>query len=219
MFHLKNVLNADEIDHIRTLLEDAAWADGRLTAGWQAKDVKNNLQISTGDAKLSSLVEIVSAALERSTTFQLAARPKKIVPPLFSRYISGMEYGDHVDDPIIRGIRTDLSLTLFLSEPESYDGGELVVETPSGAEAIKLPVGEAVLYPSNMIHRVERVSSGERLVAVTWIQSLVRNGQRREILLDLDIARREIMQRYGKSDELNLIAKASANLLREWADV
>ncbi|WP_349963437.1 Fe2+-dependent dioxygenase [Rhizobium sp. ZPR3] len=218
MFRLKNVLSADELVSIGNLLDGASWSDGRLTAGWQAKDVKNNLQISAEDAKLSSLTEIVSAALNRHTVFQFAARPKLFVPPLFSRYVPGMAYGDHVDDPIIRGMRTDLSLTLFLSEPESYDGGELVIETPSGSEAIKLPPGEAILYPSTMIHRVEAVTNGERLVAVTWVRSLVRDWHKREILLDLDMARQEIMHRHGKSHELDLIAKAAANLMREWAD-
>lgn len=218
MFRLKNVLSADELLSVRNLLDGASWADGRLTAGWQAKDVKNNLQISTEDTRLSSLTETVSAALNRHTVFQFAARPKQFVPPLFSRYMPGMAYGGHVDDPIIRGMRTDLSLTLFLSEPESYDGGELVIETPSGSEAVKLPAGDAILYPSTMIHRVEPVSSGERLVTVTWVRSLVRDWQKREILLDLDMARQEIMHRHGKSHELDLIAKAAANLMREWAE-
>ena len=218
MFRLKNVLSADELIGIRTLLDGASWSDGRLTAGWQAKDVKNNLQISTDDSKLSSLTEVVSAALSRHTVFQFAARPKRFVPPLFSRYVPGMAYGDHVDDPIIHGIRTDLSLTLFLSDPEGYDGGELTIETASGLEAIKLPAGEAILYPSTMIHRVEPVTRGERLVAVTWVRSFVRDSQKREILLDLDMARQEIMHRHGKSHELDLIAKASANLMREWAE-
>lgn len=218
MFRLKNVLSPDELIGVRKQLAGSSWSDGRLTAGWQAKDVKHNQQISTDDEGLSSLTETISAALNRHTEFQFAARPKQLVPPLFSRYTPGMAYGDHVDDPIIRGMRTDLSLTLFLSDPESYEGGELVIETPSGSEATKLSAGDAILYPSTMIHRVEAVRSGERLAAVTWVRSYIRDWHKREILLDLDIARREIMHRHGKSHELDLIAKATANLMRDWAE-
>ena len=164
---------------------------------------------------------MVTDALRSHEVVRAAALPLRIVPPLLSRYAHRERYGNHVDDPVMqthRPVRTDLSVTVFLSDPASYEGGELVIVTPAGEDAIKLPAGDAVLYPSTTLHRVEPVTRGERFVAVTWIQSLVRDAAIRDILFDLDRARREVFDREGKSRLFDLIAKCHANLLRHAAE-
>jgi PKHD-type hydroxylase len=151
-----------------------------------------------------------------------AAMPARIAPPLLSATGPGEGYGAHVDDPVMGGdkpLRTDLSLTLFLSPPDAYEGGDLVLESAAGVERVKLPAGDAFLYPSTVLHRVEPVQSGERLVAVTWVQSRVRDPGAREILFDLDRARRAVFAAEGKSETFDLVAGCHANLLRRWVEV
>ncbi|RCS21299.1 Fe2+-dependent dioxygenase, partial [Phyllobacterium salinisoli] len=200
------------------LLETSEWQDGRSTAGWKAREVKNNEQLPTEAQGLSALHSTITDALMRDPAFIMAARPKTILPPLFSHYGPGMAYGDHIDDPMIKGVRTDLSLTLFISEPDSYVGGELVIETTSGIEKVKFSAGDALLYPSTSLHRVDPVQSGSRLVAVTWIRSIIRDAGAREILLDLDLARQELFRQHGSSREFDLISKSVANLIRRWGE-
>lgn len=218
MFQLSEVLNPSAIEEITSSLDTAPWQDGRITAGWQVRNAKNNEQVTAEAPGLGRLRDIVTDALMRHPAFMMAARPRYVMPALFSRYETGMTYGDHIDDPIMMGHRTDLSLTLFLTEPEDYDGGELVIETASGTEAVKLAPGDAVLYPSTSIHRVDPVRSGTRLVAVTWIRSFIRDAGAREILLDLDMTRQALFRQHGPTRECDLLAKTVANLIRRWGD-
>ncbi len=218
---LANVLSHAELKAIEAVLADGAFVDGRATAGWHARTVKRNEQVATTSDAARKAGEIVNAALNRHPVFRAAVLPRSIRPFLFSRYTERMTYGPHVDDAIMgrtHPVRSDVSVTVFLSEPESYDGGELVIETTGGEEAYKLPIGSAIAYPSTTLHRVEPVTRGTRLVAVTWIQSMVRSAEDREILFDLDTARRTIFEQYGKTREFDLITKSYANLLRKWCE-
>ncbi|MBM7046172.1 Fe2+-dependent dioxygenase [Rhizobium lusitanum] len=218
MYHLRNVIERHTLTAIVQALSDADWHDGRLTAGWQARQVKYNEQIAEGSDVHQQLSDLVGSALSSSSTFLALARPKSVLPFRFSRYSPGMEYGNHADDPVMSGIRTDLSITVFLSEPESYQGGELVIEHAAGVEKVKLPAGDAIVYPSSTLHRVEKVESGQRLVAVSWIRSLIRDHAAREILLDLDLARQGLFKQHGPSRDIDLLSKSLANLTRMWVD-
>jgi PKHD-type hydroxylase len=161
---------------------------------------------------------LVDTRLREHAVFALAVRPKTILGPMFSRYEPGHAYGTHVDDALMGGVRTDVSFTLFLADPDSYDGGELVIDTASGEEAFKLPAGSAVAYPSSTLHRVLPVTRGARLAAVGWARSFVRDSARRELLFDLETARRRLFDRDGKSPEGDLLDKCTANLVRMWCD-
>lgn len=221
---IANVLNADELTSVIDQLDNASFVDGKLTAGWHARLVKHNMQVQDdGSGLLSGLQEIVQNAIDRQPLFQMAARPKMVRSPLFSRYTEGMSYGTHVDNSLMGSgnflMRSDISLTLFLSDPETYNGGELVIESTQGEETFKLPAGCMVIYPSSTLHRVEAVTSGVRLAAVTWVQSLVRDAGDREILFDLDTARQLLFEKSGKTPEFDLISKSHANLLRKWTDL
>jgi PKHD-type hydroxylase len=218
---IANVLSSDELDFILSKLASAEFVDGKTTAGWHARLVKHNTQLNAGAAVAPEVKNLVMTALQRNPLFQMAVRPKVIRPPLFSRYQPGMSYGSHVDNALMGDplMRSDISMTLFLSPIHAYDGGELVIETPQGEEEIKLDAGSMVVYPSSTLHRVEPVTRGTRLVAVTWIQSLVRDAHDREILFDLDTARQAIFDKYGKTPEFDLISKSHANLLRKWVDL
>jgi PKHD-type hydroxylase len=216
-----NVLAADELSALRAALAGVRFVDGRATAGWHAALVKRNTQAERVPA-VTALQQQVLSALARNPVFQMGARPLRIAPPLFSRYQPGMEYGRHVDDAVMQGepaVRTDVAMTLFLSDPTEYDGGELVVESSAGEEAYKLEAGSAIVYPASSLHRVAPVTRGERLACVSWIQSQVRDPARRELLFELDTARRSLFEREGKSEEFDLISKSLANLLRLWVEV
>ncbi|HZH11709.1 MAG TPA: Fe2+-dependent dioxygenase [Microvirga sp.] len=215
---IADVLSPGEIAEIRTMLGSMRFEDGRATAGWSAKLVKDNEQAREG-AALALLRERVTNAIQANEVFNLAARPKALTPLLFSRYTEGKHYGSHVDNPLMNGVRTDVSFTLFLADPETYDGGELVIESMSGEEEIKLPAGHLVAYDSTTLHRVAPVTRGERLVAVGWAQSYVRDSAKRELLFDLETARRNLFAQSGKTPEFDLLAKTSANLFRMWAEV
>ena len=221
---IADVLNADEMASVVARLSTAKFVDGKLTAGWHARLVKHNTQVQDdGSGSLPELQQLVIAAIDRHPLFKIAARPKVIRPPLFSRYEPGMSYGTHVDNSLMDSgkvlMRSDISLTLFLSDPDTYVGGELVIESTHGEEMFKLPAGCMIIYPSSTLHRVEPITSGIRLAAVTWVQSLVRDLGDREILFDLDTARQIVFEKYGKTAEFDLISKSYANLLRKWADV
>jgi PKHD-type hydroxylase len=219
---IADVISADELHQCRDVLAAAPFRDGRTTAGWHARLVKRNLQAESGDAVVERLRGSVGQAIRRNPLFEMAARPKRVRPVLFSRYQSGMEYGSHVDDAVMAGAdpsRTDIALTLFLSEPDGYDGGELIVETSGGEQSYKLPAGCMVVYPASTLHRVAPVTRGERLVAVTWVQSLVRDPAQRELLFELDTARRSLFEQHGKTREFDLLSKSVANLLRMWAEL
>jgi len=211
-----NVLSAEELDSLRTALARAQFADGRETAGFSARLVKNNLQAA--DRRLETLRALVAERILGNELFRLAVRPKALTPLMFSRYDPGMQYGSHVDDALMDGMRTDVSFTLFLSEPESYDGGELVIESAAGEDAVKLAAGALVAYPSTSLHHVAAVTGGARYAAVGWARSLIRDAARRELLFDLDTARRQLFARDGKTAEFDLISKSTANLLRMWME-
>jgi len=211
-----NVLSAEELGSLRTALARAQFADGRETAGFSARLVKNNLQAA--DRRLETLRALVAERILGNELFRLAVRPKALTPLMFSRYDPGMHYGRHVDDALMDGMRTDVSFTLFVSEPESYDGGELVIESAAGEEAVKLAAGALVAYPSTSLHHVAAVTRGARYAAVGWARSLIRDAARRELLFDLDTARRQLFARDGKTAEFDLVSKSTANLLRMWME-
>jgi PKHD-type hydroxylase len=213
-----NVLSASEVKTARAALKRARFVDGRATAGFAARMVKHNTQVDSGDRSLETVRRLISERILGNEVFRLAVRPKALTPLLLSRYEKGMHYGTHVDDALMNGLRTDVSFTLFLSDPKSYVGGELVVETPAGEDAVKLEAGALVAYPSTTLHRVNDVTKGERLAAVGWARSFIRDPAQREMLFDLDTARRQMFAREGKSAEYDLISKSVANLLRMWAE-
>jgi PKHD-type hydroxylase len=215
---IAGVLSPDDLTSVRQALDKVEFVDGRETAGWAAKTVKNNMQARQGDAALDASRALVKERLMGNGLFAMAARPRQMSNLLFARYEPGMEYGAHVDDAIMGGMRSDVSFTLFLDEPESYDGGELVMETSAGESAVKGPAGSVFLYPSTTLHRVAKLNSGTRRVCVGWLQSHVRNADQREILFDLDTARRSLFKVSGKTAEFDLMSKSVANLLRMWAD-
>ena len=212
-----NVLTAEEVGTVVAALKRARFVDGRLTAGFAALAVKNNRQAAGSDRSLETIRKLIAARLLDNEIFRLAARPKALSALLFSRYEKSMHYGSHVDDALIDGMRTDVSFTLFLSDADAYDGGELVIESAAGEETFKLAAGSLVAYPATTLHRVAAVTRGVRLAAAGWARSFVRDAAQRELLFDLDTARRQLFAREGKSAEFDLIAKSFANLMRMWA--
>lgn len=218
---LADVLTRQELAQLQASLRDAVFVEGATTAGWHARKVKHNRQVEASP-RTSELQAWVERALLRHPVFNLAARPRRIAPVLFSLYEPGMSYGNHVDDAIMGSdpaLRSDIAITLFLSEPEGYAGGELALDTTAGYQHYKLPAGSAVLYPASTLHRVEPVIDGHRLAAVTWVQSLIRDPGSRELLFDLDSARRSLFDREGKSAEFDLLSKSIANLMRMWSEI
>jgi PKHD-type hydroxylase len=221
---IADVLSNGELASVVAQLGNASFVDGKLTAGWHARLVKHNTQVQDdGSGMLPELQKLIQDAINRHPLFQIAARPKVVRSPLFSRYEQGMSYGTHVDNSLMGSgdnlMRSDISLTLFLSDPDTYSGGELIIESTQGEQVFKLPAGCMIIYPSSTLHRVEIVTSGVRLAAVTWVQSLVRDLGDREILFDLDTTRQAMFEKYGKTPEFDLISKSHANLLRKWADL
>ena len=212
-----NVLTAEEVGTVVAALKRARFGDGRLTAGFAARAVKNNRQAAGSDRSLETIRKLIAARLLSNEIFRLAVRPKALSALLFSRYEKSMHYGSHVDDALIDGMRTDVSFTLFLSDADAYDGGELVIESAAGEETFKLAAGSLVAYPATTLHRVAAVTRGVRLAAAGWARSFVRDAAQRELLFDLDTARRQLFARDGKSAEFDLIAKSFANLMRMWA--
>ncbi len=216
LLQIPNVLSADEAASMRSILEPAEFVDGKLTAGWYAKQVKHNRQLAGTTAK--DLRTQIKAALERHPLFQAAVRPKHIHSILLSRYDPGMEYGRHTDNALMGQYRSDVSFTVFLSPPQDYQGGELVIEGADDERSYKLSSGTAIAYPSSTLHRVDPVKQGTRLVAVGWVQSWVRDPAQRELLFDLDTVRRSLYAQSGKTDEFDLLCKSLANLIRQWSE-
>lgn len=203
---------------IRSGVAQSVFVDGKRTAGWHAKHVKNNLQAKPNQKVVEAMAARVSEALMANEVFRLAARPRQISPLLFSRYTEGMSYGSHVDAAFMSGLRTDLSFTVFLSRPEDCEGGELVLDLPHGEQQFKLDAGDMVVYPSTTLHRVAPVASGQRLVCVGWVQSMVRREDQRELLFDLETAQLALFAKEGKSPEFDVLSKSVSNLLRMWAE-
>lgn len=229
MLHVPEVLTGDALEQLRTELQatlsGGAWTQGAATSGEQATQRKQNRQLTIASAAGAKLGTLVSAALERHPLFVSAALPRHVLPPLFNCYEGGGHYGNHVDNAIQRDAtshlrtRTDVSVTVFLSNPAEYDGGELVVEDSYGTHDVKLPAGDAILYPATSLHRVEPVTRGTRLAAVTWVQSMVRDDWRRSMLFDLDMTILRLRQKLGDSEELVALTSHYHNLLRQWADL
>ena len=221
--HVPQVLAREQIAMARALLVDAPWADGRATAGYQSAKVKENLQLPEESEIAQKLREIVVSALERNTLFLAAALPAHIFPPLFNRYEPGMAFGAHVDNAIRRvggtrhRIRTDISATLFLSEPEDYDGGELLVEDTYGTHSVKLGANDMIVYPATSLHRVTPVTRGARVCAFFWIQSLVRDDGKRTLLFDLDRSIIELSRDAPDHPALTRLTATYHNLVRRWA--
>ncbi|HEX7928919.1 MAG TPA: Fe2+-dependent dioxygenase [bacterium] len=214
-------MQADELSTLLGALAHAEFQDGRVTAGWNARSVKNNQQMVPGSAQGMDLQSIIIKAFQRNVAFQVGVRPKMMRPLMFNRYTDGMTYGSHMDDPIMGQnpmLRADVSLTLFLSDPASYEGGELVIEQSGGDARFKLPQNHMVVYPATNLHHVTPVTRGVRLAAVTWVQSMIRDPAQRELLVDLDTAHRNLFNKHGKSRELDLISKTLTNLVRRWAE-
>lgn len=216
LFKIPDVLSAEQRVELLTQLKEAEFIDGKATAGWYAKQVKQNQQLKGDDAK--PLREQIIAILKGNPLFQTAVRPKRIHHILLSRYQPGMAYGTHADNALMGQWRSDVSFTVFLNDPQDYEGGELVIEGADDEQTYKLTAGSALVYPSSALHRVNEVTQGVRLVAVGWVQSWVRDPAQRELLFDLDTARRLLFAKHGKTDEFDLISKSVANLLRQWAD-
>ncbi|MGO4738705.1 Fe2+-dependent dioxygenase [Bosea sp. 2KB_26] len=211
-----NILTQAEIEDVRAALASLRFEDGGRTAGWNAKLVKNNRQAAPGGCA-DALEALLAERILANEVFVAAVRPKALTPLLFSRYEPGHAYGSHVDDALMGGMRTDVSFTLFLADPATYEGGELVIETTSGNEAFKLAAGSLIAYPSTSLHHVAPVTKGERIAAVGWARSFIRGASQREILFDLDRSRRALFSREGKTPEFDLISKSVANLTRMWA--
>ncbi len=213
-----HVLSPAQISQILERLTDGRWQAGAATAGWHARLVKENEQLRADDPAHADLRAMVERVVRSNPVVAMATRPHRFGPILFSRYSGGQHYGSHVDDAVMAGIRTDISFTLFLAEPESYEGGELVMETTAGEVAFKLPAGSGLFYPSTTLHHVAPVTAGQRMAAVGWIRSMVRDAAEREILFDLDTARQALFQQSGKTPTFDLLSKSLANLLRKWVE-
>ena len=216
---IADILDGPGLAALREILAAGVYIDGVLSSGWASRLVKRNEQLGAGPAAERAQEQVI-AALSGNGVFASAVLPRQFAPPLFARYVPGMEFGTHMDNAVMgpSHMRSDVSVTVFLSEPEDYDGGELVMETSAGESGYKLPAGSAVAYPSTMLHRVAAVTRGTREVAVTWAQSLIRSADRRELLFDLERVSRSIFERDGKSPEFDLLNKSTANLRRMWVE-
>ncbi|MFQ6334878.1 Fe2+-dependent dioxygenase [Methylophilus sp. 3sh_L] len=224
LLSLPGVLLEDELRTIRSLLKQAQWVDGRTTAGIQAASVKNNQQLAEDDPLLAKIRRIVMQALQRDPLFFSAALPDKILPPLVNRYAGETNtYGFHVDSAMRNmpdgsaRVRADVSATLFFSDPEEYEGGELVVQDVFGDQRIKLKAGAIVIYPSSSVHAVTPVTRGERLASFMFIQSMVRDAAQRRMLFDMDMALVRLRQQHGETPEVVQLTGIYHNLLRKWA--
>jgi len=227
LIQIREVLNASELLEARRILDQAAWGDGRVTAGVQSAQAKNNLQLPQDGPETRALQQIVLGGLNRHAMFFSAALPKRVFPPLFNRYGGAANsFGNHVDSAVryVPGsqgdrVRTDVSCTLFLAEPGEYDGGELVVEDTYGAQRIKLAAGDMVLYPGTSVHRVEPVTRGFRLASFFWIESMVRSDEQRRLLFEMDAHLMRLRSTVGET-EPGVIGLTGTyhNLLRMWAD-
>jgi PKHD-type hydroxylase len=226
LVHLPGILTPDTALALYDRLQATGWGDGKATAGFQSGRVKENLQIGPDTAEGRALGAIVLDALEASPAFMSAALPRQVFPPLFNRYDPGMHFGMHVDNAVrqvpLTGqrLRTDLSATLFLSDPDRYDGGDLVIEDTYGTHRVKLPAGDMVLYPSRSLHRVEPVTRGSRIASFFWMQSMVKSRDHREMLYDLDRAVQDLGAVSGANDPAIVrLTGLYHNLLREWGEL
>lgn len=225
LLQVPKVLTAEQVAHCRARLEQAGWADGRITAGHQSAKAKDNAQLPETDPAARELGALILDALSRNSTFFSAALPQRVYPPLFNRYAGGQSFGFHVDNAIrydrsrggMDAVRTDLSATLFLSAPEEYDGGELVIEDTYGSHSVKLAAGDLVLYPGTSLHRVTPVTRGARVASFFWIQSLLPEDSQRRLMFELDVAIRRLNADVPEHPALVQLTGVYHNLLRRWS--
>ncbi|MGH8493167.1 MAG: Fe2+-dependent dioxygenase [Moraxellaceae bacterium] len=225
MLHIPAILSRQQVEEMRRPLANAQWVDGAATAGPMAADRKRNQQLA-GDSPLArQLGEQIAAALQRHPLFVAAVLPKHLMPPNFNRYEGGGQYGNHVDnaiqfDHVRRGsVRTDVSTTVFLSDPQEYEGGELVIEDGYSQRMVKLAAGDAIVYPATSLHRVEPVTQGTRYASFLWTQSMVRDAWQRNMLFDLDMTIIKLRQKHGNSPEALALTNHYHNLLRQWTEL
>lgn len=223
MITLPSVLNALQLQNVRDMLRNASFVNGKLSAGSAASRVKNNQEVARTAPELDALNNVVMNSLVQHPTYRAAALPLRVAAPYYARYVPGMHYGEHVDDPIM-GVdgtpyRCDVAITVFLSNVQDYDGGELAVRTTFGTQLVKLPAGDAILYPASSLHQVMPVTRGERLVAVTWLQSAVRDPAQRELLYELHLAREKLLLAAPDAPETAQVNRSYVNLVRMWSDV
>ena len=223
MVHIPEVLTPEQVKRCREAMEKAAWVDGNVTAGHQSSQVKHNLQLPEKSQQARDLGQMVTQALMRNSLFVSAVLPKQIFPPLFNRYDAGMKFGAHVDNAIRDhfsglSIRTDVSATLFISDPDDYDGGELVVEDTYGSHSVKLPAGDMIVYPGTSLHNVTPITRGSRIASFFWVQSLIRDDMRRRLLFDMDVAIMRLTQDHPKHPSIVELTAIYHNLLRQWAE-
>lgn len=224
LLHIPEVLTKAQVRDMRRVLDAGTWVDGAGSAGALAAEAKHNVQFSTESPEYAVLSQTIAAALEQQPLFVSAALPQQILPPMFNRYAEGNHYGNHVDNAIQRDrrtgmrVRTDVSVTVFLSELEDYEGGELVVDDTYGSHEVKLPAGDAIVYPSSSLHRVEPVTAGTRVASFFWVQSLVSDAWRRSMLFDLDMTLLKLRSQIGNTQEIVALTGHYHNLIRQWAD-
>ena len=219
---IHGVLDQQQLQTVQILISRGHFTDGRTSAGKAAKRVKHNEELSLESARLSELNNLVMGSLVKHPTYRSAAMPLKVATPYYAHYTAGMSYGDHVDDPIMgQGdvYRSDVSITIFLNNPDEYEGGELVIQTSFGEQQVKLAAGDAIIYPSSSRHRVAEVTQGERLVAVSWIQSLVRDPDKRALLHELNQARETLLNEKPEAEETRQVNHSYINLVRMWSEV
>lgn len=224
LLHIPEVLTKAQVRDMRRALDAGAWVDGAGSAGALAAEAKHNLQFSTDSSEYVALAQAIVVALEQQPLFVSAALPQHILPPMFNRYALGNNYGNHVDNAVQMDrrtgmrVRTDVSVTVFLSEPEDYEGGELVVDDTYGSHEVKLPAGDAIVYPSSSLHRVEPVTAGARVASFLWVQSLVSDAWQRSMLFDLDMTLLKLRSQIGNTQEIVALTGHYHNLIRQWAD-
>lgn len=225
LIQVPEVLTAEQVKRFRSMLDATDWVDGKVTAGHQSAQVKDNMQLSETNPVAIEIGKEILTALNRNPVFVSAALPKKIFPPLFNRYAGGQSFGNHVDNSVRRinstgeYVRTDLSMTLFLSEPNEYDGGELVIEDTYGSKSVKLPAGDAILYPSTSLHHVRPVTRGARVSSFFWMQSMVRGDDQRSLLLSLDVAIQKLNRDVPNHESVVELTGVYHNLLRQWVEL
>ncbi len=222
---IPDLLSAEQVTSARALLDEAEWIDGKVTAGPQSARTKNNQQLAEGSAASESIGDMILTALQRNALFVSAALPLRVFPPLINRYQGGHAFGNHVDNAIRQigssghRIRTDLSATVFLAEPDEYDGGELTVEDTYGVHKVKLPAGDMVLYPSSSLHSVTPVTRGARVASFFWVQSMIRDDGRRTLLFDLDVSIQQLSRDVPAHPSVVQLTGVYHNLLRHWAEM
>lgn len=220
---VNKLFNDDQLNAIDAAMEAATFVDGRTTGGPAVQDVKNNLQLDRDSSEdMSDVDNAVLQAMWNNTTIRGAVLPKRIMAPYYTKYTEGMKYGAHVDNPIMGAnppIRTDVSITVFLSEPDSYEGGELVIKSDIGDAALKLPRGDAIVYPTGAIHAVNEIKSGERRAVITWMQSMIADPYRRRMVYELDMVCQSLFQKMPNTEEHRILMRTYGNLLRLWGEL